>query len=123
MIKVYMEKPKAWAVEIATFADDEIYKACFDGLEKLAKDQGYIITESCEETADDVRIPVEQFQSLRMDIAEAMLHQQIIEPSYYYTEDDKGCVQLTEEGQAEFNKCHDSAELILIENGLLMADD
>lgn len=65
-------------------------------------------------------LPDEVFQSLRMDIAEAMLHQQIIEPAYYYTEDDQGVMHLTDEGQEQFNLCHDSAELILIENGVQM---
>lgn len=63
-------------------------------------------------------IPDDQFKSLQMDIAEALLHAQIIDVSHYYVEDDQGNVSLTEEGQDEFNRCHDHAEFILIDNGI-----
>ena len=70
----------------------------------------------------EVCLPDEQFKALQMDIADALLHAQIIDQAYYYIEDDKGNVSLTEEGQEEFNRCHDHAEFILLDNGIQNAE-
>ena len=70
----------------------------------------------------DVCLPDEQFKALQMDIADALLHAQIIDQAYYYIEDDNGNVSLTEEGQEEFNRCHDHAEFILLDNGIRNAE-
>ena len=58
-------------------------------------------------------IPHDQFKALQCDIADAMLHAQIIDPGYYYTDDGNGCEVLTEDGQNEFNEHYDNAEIIL----------
>ena len=51
MIRVYLEKPKSWAVEIATFVSEEAYMVVLPSLEAWAKsmDEGYEITESVED--------------------------------------------------------------------------
>lgn len=51
MIRVYLEKPKSWAVEIATFLSDDAYDAALPALEAWAKALGdeCEITESVEE--------------------------------------------------------------------------
>ena len=52
MIRVYMENPQRWAIQIATFLSDDAYNAALPALEAWAKAFGdqYEITESCEET-------------------------------------------------------------------------
>jgi len=70
----------------------------------------------------EVCLTDEQFKALQMDIADALLHAQIIDQAYYYIEDDNGHVSLTEEGQEEFNRCHDHAEFILLDNGIRNAE-
>jgi hypothetical protein len=63
-------------------------------------------------------IPHEQFKALQCDIADAILHAQMIDPGYYYTEGENGDQVLTEDGQDEFNEHYDSAEIILNDNGI-----
>jgi len=49
-IVVYMETPKySFAEVIAQFADEEIYALCLPVLEKYAKENGWVITESVRE--------------------------------------------------------------------------
>ena len=50
MTRVYLEKPICWAIEIATFVDDDAYMAALPALEAWAKslDDRYEITESEE---------------------------------------------------------------------------
>jgi folate-dependent tRNA-U54 methylase TrmFO/GidA len=46
-IKVYFETPKgSYAEEIATFNDEEYFDACYPILEKIAKKNRFILTES-----------------------------------------------------------------------------
>ena len=50
MIKVYFETPNfSFAEEVAHFRDEETYYACVEGLEKLAKENNMIVTESLTE--------------------------------------------------------------------------
>ncbi|MDA9159288.1 hypothetical protein N9O21_01880 [Rhodobacteraceae bacterium] len=63
-------------------------------------------------------IPHDQFKALQCDIADAMLHAQMIDPGYYYIELENGDQVLTEDGQDEFNEHYDSAEIMLNDNGI-----
>jgi len=56
-IKVYFETPKgSYAEEIATFNDEEYFDACYPILEKIAKKNRFILTESfIEENEDESR--------------------------------------------------------------------
>ena len=67
-------------------------------------------------------IPHDQFKALQCDIANAMLHAQMIDLDYYYIEDENGDEVLTEESQDEFNDHHDSAEIILNNNGIFSVE-
>jgi folate-dependent tRNA-U54 methylase TrmFO/GidA len=51
-VKVFFETPKgSYAEEIATFSDEEYFDACYPILEKIAKKNRFILTESfIEET-------------------------------------------------------------------------
>ena len=49
-IRVYIEsKNGSWAEEIATFKDEEFFNVCYPYLEKLAKRDNLILTESMTE--------------------------------------------------------------------------
>ena len=63
-------------------------------------------------------IPHYQSKALQCDIADAMLHAQMIDLDHYYIEDENGDEVLTEESQDEFNDHHDSAKIILKSNGI-----
>ena len=50
MVRVYLDTPNlTGGVEIATFTDEKYYDVCWRQLEKLAEQEGYIITESITE--------------------------------------------------------------------------
>jgi len=54
VIRVYFETPKgSYSEEVATFTEEEHYDACYPVLEQLAKDIGYILTESFSELEDE----------------------------------------------------------------------
>lgn len=50
-VKVYLEKPRSWAEEIAVFEREDAYNAVFEALEQWAKneDPRYTITESVQD--------------------------------------------------------------------------
>ena len=53
VIRVFFETPNgSYADEVATFTDEEYFDACYPVLEKIAKDIGYILTESFSEFED-----------------------------------------------------------------------
>lgn len=55
MIRAYFEK--IWngtVIEVATFETEEIYAACYPGLEELAENNGMILTESVEEDEHNI---------------------------------------------------------------------
>ena len=48
MIKVFFETEKgSFAEEVATFRDEELFMDCLPALEKQAKKERYVVTESC----------------------------------------------------------------------------
>jgi hypothetical protein len=50
MVRVYLDTPSLSACdEIATFVDEKYYDVCWQQLEKLAEQEGYILTESITE--------------------------------------------------------------------------
>ena len=50
MVRVYLDTPNlTGGVEIATFVDEKYYDVCWQQLEKLAEQEGYILTESITE--------------------------------------------------------------------------
>ena len=50
VIRVYLDTPNlTGGVEIATFTDEKYYDVCWRQLEKLAEQEGYILTESITE--------------------------------------------------------------------------
>lgn len=50
MIRAYFEKiGHGPVIKVATFETEEIYAACYPGLEKLAENYGMILTEAVEE--------------------------------------------------------------------------
>jgi hypothetical protein len=56
-IDVYFEKPSAvggnmYATLVAQFCDESLYTACFPALEKIAGDNGLVVTESIKEDID-----------------------------------------------------------------------
>ena len=54
VIRVYLDTPNlTGGVEIATFTDEKYYDVCWRPLEKLAEQEGYIITESLDELYDE----------------------------------------------------------------------
>ena len=53
-VKVFFETPKgSYAEEIATFSDEEYFDACYPILEKIAKKNRFILTESFIEDSED----------------------------------------------------------------------
>jgi hypothetical protein len=50
MLKVYFETTNGYSELKAIFDNEETYIICFPALEKLARKNGYFITESVEET-------------------------------------------------------------------------
>ena len=63
-------------------------------------------------------IPLSQFIELQANIADAMLHAQMIDPDYYYYEDENGDERLTDDGQAEFEQHYDHAAFLLNDGGI-----
>jgi len=49
MVKVYFETENGYSELVAIFDNEETYTVCFPGLEKLARQNGFFITESVEE--------------------------------------------------------------------------
>jgi hypothetical protein len=46
-VTVFFEPPsKAWAEQVATFEDEDVYMACLPMLEALAEQRGCTVTES-----------------------------------------------------------------------------
>jgi len=54
VIRVYFETPNhSYADEVATFTEQKYFDACYRQLEKLAEQEGYILTESFSELEDE----------------------------------------------------------------------
>lgn len=52
-VTVYFETPNnSYAVQVAMFDEETTYMACLPALEKLAKANGFIVTESVNHEAD-----------------------------------------------------------------------
>ena len=55
VIRVYFETPNhSSAHEVATFTEEKYFDACYPLLEKIAEQEGYIMTESFSEFYDNV---------------------------------------------------------------------
>jgi len=50
MVKVYFETDCGYSELVAIFDNEETYTICYPSLEKFARQNGFFITESVEET-------------------------------------------------------------------------
>ena len=58
------------------------------------------------------RIPLAQVIGLQCNIADAMLQVQMINPDYYYFQEENGDERLIDDAQAEFTQNYDHAALL-----------
>lgn len=55
MVVVYFETPNhSYAEIVAVFDSEDLYNACYQALEKKAKEAGMVVTESCGLTEEEV---------------------------------------------------------------------
>jgi len=53
VIRVYFDTPNfSSSYEVATFTEEKYFDACYRQLEKVAKQEGYVLTESFSELED-----------------------------------------------------------------------
>ena len=64
------------------------------------------------------RIPLSQVIGLQCNIADAMLQVQMINPDYYYFQEENGDERLTDDAQAEFTQNYDHAALLQNDGGI-----
>jgi hypothetical protein len=54
IIRVYFETPShSFAYEVATFTEEKYFDACYPLLEKIAEQEGCVMTESFDELYDE----------------------------------------------------------------------
>ena len=64
------------------------------------------------------RIPLSQVIGLQCNIADAMLQVQMINPDYYYFQEENGDERLTDDAQAEFTQNYEHAALPQNDGGI-----